>query len=334
MSSSSNVGIVFTLIASCFYGFYPVYYKQLPDVPSFQLVCHRVVWSFLTLIPFLLWQVKWETFRATVFKPKALGIYLASGVCIVGFWCFLLWGIANDYIVEVSLGGFINPVFSVLLAVVVFKEKLRLLQWASVVFALVGVLAIAIAYGRFPWLAICIGALLSFYGLFKRIAPLGPVEGVFIEMAWFTIPAIVAIIVFQVHGNGAFGHVGATQDALLVVSGIVTIVPLMMLSRGAQLISFTLFGVIQYITPILNFLVGTVIYHEPFSTSKMIGFILVWVALIVYTVEGIIVQKRNAAAATTSSLEEKEEKEESHDTDSVPQSPSSGFKAVDSPPPV
>ncbi|CAK5181927.1 unnamed protein product [Aphanomyces euteiches] len=321
---TSKVGITYAVVAAAIYGVYPIYFKQLPDVRPFQLVCHRVVWSFVTLIPVFLWQIDWTAaWRDAAWKPKVLGLYLASGVLIASFWCFLLWGIHHDYIVETSLGGFVNPIFSVLLAVAVLKERLRLLQWVAVALAILGVLVIAIAYGRFPWLAISMGALIAAYGFLKRLAPLGAIEGVVIEMAWLLLPAIVGLIAFERHGTGAFGHVSGTQNALLVLSGIVTVFPLLLLSRSAQLISFTLFGVIQFIYPIINVLVGVFIYHEPFSTSKLTGFVLVWLALSLYTVEGIIAEKQRRSADKDIVMKSNE--------DCTPQSPTSTFKTIDSP---
>ena len=320
---STKTGIVYACIAFVTYGLYPVYFKQLPDVPSLQLACHRVVWSFALLVPLFMCQVDWTTFRETALKPKVFGTYLVSGLSLGSMWYLFLWGIANNYIVETSLGFFMNPVFTVLLAVVVLKERLRKWQWVSVVLAILGCLVIAIAYGIFPWLAFSIAILLATYGYVKSTAPLNAIEGVMIELGYLVLPAIGGLIAFEVHGTGAFGHVSGTQNALLVLAGLVTVFPLLLFASAAHMISFSLLGILQYIGPIMNFVIGVAIYNEPFSTSKLIGFILVWMSLALYTAEGIIVRRRAEKEMTIDSdIEEKE-------LESVPDTPTSGFKPVE-----
>ncbi|CAK4105697.1 unnamed protein product [Aphanomyces euteiches] len=322
--SGAKTGVIYACIAFVTYGIYPVYFKQLPDVPSLQLACHRVVWSFALLVPLFVWQVDWKSFRETALKPKVFATYLVSSLSLGGMWYLFLWGIANNYIVETSLGFFMNPVFSVLLAVVVLKERLRLWQWVSVALAILGCLVIAIAYGKFPWLAFSIAILLTMYGFVKSTAPLKAIEGVTIELGYLFLPALGGLIAFEVHGTGAFAHVSGTQNALLVLAGLVTVFPLLLFASAAHMISFSLLGLLQYIGPIMNFVIGVAIYHEPFSTSKLIGFILVWMSLALYTVEGIIIRRRGAEKETTidSDVEKK-------DIDSVPDTPTTGFKQVE-----
>ncbi|KAF0730398.1 hypothetical protein Ae201684P_021843 [Aphanomyces euteiches] len=316
---SANVGVLLACIAFVTYGLYPIYFKQLPDVPPLQMACHRVVWSFALLVPLFLWQVEWKTFRDAALKPKVLATYFVSGAAIGSMWYLFLWGVSKDYIIETSLGFFINPVLSVLLAVVVLKERLRVWQWVSIALAMVGVLVIAIAYGKFPWLAITLGVLLATYGFVKSTAPLNAVEGVTMELGFLFLPAVCILIVCEVQGSGAFGHISATQNAMLVLCGVVTVIPLLLFAHAAHLISFSLLGLLQYIGPIMTFVIGVVIYHESFATPKLIGFIIVWIGLLVYIIESFVFQRMAASAVDDADIQK---------TVSVPGTPSSDFEAV------
>ncbi|CAK4631542.1 hypothetical protein AeMF1_005959 [Aphanomyces euteiches] len=318
---SANVGVLLACIAFAIYGIYPVYFKQLPDVPPLQMACHRVVWSFALLVPLFLWQVEWKTFRDAALKPKVLATYFVSGVAIGGMWYLFLWGVSKDYIVETSLGFFINPTLSVLLAVVVLKERLRVWQWISIAMAIAGLLVVAIAYGKFPWLAISLAVLLTIYAFVKSTAPLNAIESMTIEMGYLAIPAVCILVVCEVQGSGAFGHISATQNALLVLCGVATVVPLLLFAHAAPMLSFSVLGVLQYIGPIMNFIFGVALYHESFETTKLIGFIIVWSGLLVYVVEGFIVQR--AALSSTENTDEENSKMED-----VPTTPTFGFEGV------
>ncbi|KAH9121814.1 hypothetical protein LEN26_008341 [Aphanomyces euteiches] len=295
--SSASIGVVCACSAFVIYGFHSIYFKQLGDVPPLQLTCHRVVWTFAMALPLFLWRIEWKRFRERPMKPKVLGQYFLAGTSVSGMWFAFLWGVSNAMIVETSLGFFLNPILSVLLAVIVLKERLRLWQWIAIALAFAGVLEIAIAYGKFPWLAITIGVLLALYGFVKSTAPLNAIESVTIEMGFLALPSFCILVVSEAQGTAAFGHVSSTQNALMALSGVVTLIPLLLFAHAAHMISFSLLGLLQYIGPILTFIFGVAIYREPFGPSKMIGFILVWSGLLVYIVEGFVVQR--LASSTT-----------------------------------
>ncbi|KAH9119019.1 hypothetical protein LEN26_004495, partial [Aphanomyces euteiches] len=326
---SAKIGIASAATAFAIFGIYPVYFKQLPDVPPFQLACHRMLWSFVTLLPLFLSQVEWKTFRGSALQPKVLGAYFVSGIAIGGLWLLYQWGITKGHIIEISLGFFMNPIFTVLAAVFVLKERLRVWQWVSVGLAILGVLVIAIAYGKFPWLSISIGSLLALYGFVKSTTPLTAVESVTIEMAYLFLPALAYLVACQVQGTGAFGHVSATQHVLLVLSGVVTVVPLLLFGYAAHLIPFSLLGLIQYIGPMLNFILGAGVYHEPFSTSKLIGFILVWLALATYGIEGLVVKKPSSSAAIPIATPTESDLAAKDGAETLPSTPTGDFSLVE-----
>ncbi|KAF0697746.1 hypothetical protein As57867_011535, partial [Aphanomyces stellatus] len=210
---------------------------------------------------------------------------------MAGTWILFFWGVLSGYVDVTSLGVFISPVLSVVLALIVFKEPLRLWQRLSVLLATAGVLVVAIANAKFPALGISIATLLSTYSLIKKGAHVGSIDGVMVEVALMFPPSLAYLVYCQVQGTGVFLHTSASIDWLLFGCGIVTIIPLLLFAYAAPLISFTLLGIIQYINPIIQFLLGVFVYHEAFSTSKLIGFICVWVSLAIFAFESILVYR-------------------------------------------
>ncbi|RHZ42215.1 hypothetical protein DYB26_011331 [Aphanomyces astaci] len=307
---SSQLGITYAVVAFIVYGMYPLFFKQIHNVPSVQIVLHRIVWSFVLLVPLFLWRGDWANFRATALtKPKTLAIYLTAAIAMGGAWMLFMWGVLSGYIIETSLGFFMNPIFSVILAVVVLKEPLRRYQIVSVALAFAGVLVVAVAYGKFPWLGLSLAIVLSIYGFIKKTAPLGSLDAVTLEMAFLFVPSLVALCVFDSQGTGAFLRVGTstTTDVLLVFCGVVTVVPLLLFASAAPLMSFTLLGILQYIGPIMNFAIGVFVYNEPFSTPKLLGFVLVWLALTVFAVESVVMARILRRTQSNAPTEEEDE---------------------------
>ncbi|CAK4086377.1 unnamed protein product [Aphanomyces euteiches] len=326
MSSQERLGVTYAVLSAVIVGFYPFYYKQLKDVPSVQIVLHRIVWSLLFLIVVVYWRGTWANFRATAFKPKILAVYFASAVSVIGAWLLYVWGVMSGNIIQTSLGFFINPILSVVLAVFVLKEPLRRWQKVAVACATAAVLVVAIAYGKFPWLGVSMALVLSTYGFIKKLAPLGPLDGVFLEISILFLPSLITLIVMEVNGTGAFIHVGATQSILVAGCGVVSTIPLLLFAEAAPMIPFALFGILQYISPTLNFLIGIFVYHEPFSTTKLIGFILVWIALAIFAVDSIVASRAKPQDTTELSDEKSQVKEIIAD---MPSTPTAEFKAVD-----
>ncbi|CAK4268724.1 unnamed protein product [Aphanomyces euteiches] len=297
MTAQERLGVTYMFLSAVIFGLTSIYYKQLKDVPSVQIVLHRIVWSLFFLLALVFWSGLYANFCATAFKPKILAIYFVSAI-LVGALC---------------LGFFINPIFTVLLAVIVLKEPLRRWQKLAVFCVFAAVLVVVIVYGKFPWLGISLALVLAFYGLIKKLVPLSPLEGVVLEMMYLFIPSLVALIALEVHGTGAFGHVGTTQNILT--------------AGAAPLISFSLLGLLQYLSPIINFFLGIFAYHEPFSTAKLIGFILVWIALTIFAIDGVMATRVKPDDAADGSTESSPVKEE--DVTALPATPTADYKDVD-----
>ena len=280
-----NKGIWNGLAAYALWGFFPIYWKLLQQVPALQVIGHRIGWSFLLLIAVILFTNQWKNFRAAAFTPKVIGIYAIAGILLTINWLIYVWGVNSGYIVETSLGYFINPLISVLLGVLFLRERLRLAQWIPVGLAAAGVLYLTVTYGRLPWIALSLAFSFGIYGLVKKLAPLGSLYGLTLETALVFPVALIYLVFVEATGTGAFLHGGALTAILLIGTGAVTSIPLLMFASAARQIPLTMIGVLQYIAPTIQFLIGVFLYHEPFDQSRLIGFSLVWLALIFFWVE-------------------------------------------------
>ena len=286
-----NKGIWNGLAAYAMWGFFPIYWKLLHDVPALQVIGHRISWSFLLLVGVILLTNQWKNFRSAALVSKVIGIYAIAGVLLTINWLVYVWGVNAGFIVETSLGYFINPLISVLLGVMFLRERLRPLQWIPVGLAAAGVLYLTVTYGRLPWIALSLAFSFGIYGFVKKLAPLGSLYGLTLETA-LVFPAAVLYLTFaQATGTGAFLKGGALTDLLLIGTGAVTSIPLLMFASAARQMPLTMIGILQYIAPTLQFLIGVFLYHEPFDQSRLIGFSLVWLALLIFWVENYLANR-------------------------------------------
>src|SRR5512146_2607878 len=286
-----NKGILNGIGAYILWGLFPVYWKLLHQVPALQVIGHRISWSFLLLIVVVLLTRQWKDFRSAALTSRMLGIYFIAAVLLTVNWLVYVWGVNAGFIVETSLGYFINPLFSVLLGVIFLRERLRPAQWIPVAIAAVGVIYLTIVYGRLPWIALSLAFSFGFYGFVKKLAPLGSLYGLTLETALVFPIALIYLAFVGVTGTGAFLHEGLQTDLLLIGAGAVTTIPLLMFASAARQIPLTVVGLLQYIAPTLQFLIGVFIYREPFDHAHLIGFGIVWVALVIFWVENFTAQR-------------------------------------------
>lgn len=287
-----NKGILNAFGAYFIWGLVPIYWKLIKHVPAIQLIGHRIIWSFILLALFLLISRKWRTLYAMASDRKILRIYFAAAV-LVGFnWFIYVWAVNAGFILEASLGYFINPLFSVLLGVVFLRERLRFFQWVSVGLAAAGVLYLTIAYSRPPWIALGLTLTFGLYGLVKKKAPLSSIDGLTLESGILFLPGLLFLVYQNWIGQGAFLHTGLRSDFLMAGAGLVTTIPLIMFTYAAQRIPLTTIGILHYITPTCQFLLGVLIYGEAFKSTQAIGFGIVWTALLLFCIEGLS-QTRN-----------------------------------------
>ncbi len=279
-----NPGILAAIGAYVSWGLLPIYWKLLGHVPTPQLLCHRIVWSFAALMLFLAANRRFKALGRSL-GPGIWGSYAMASLLIGVNWFIYVWSVNAGFMVEASLGYFINPLLSVGLGVVFLRERLRLLQWLPLGLAATGVAYLTVHYGRPPWIALSLAVSFSLYGLVKKKAPLGAFEGLTLETGLLLLPALGFLVFSEQAGNAAFLHAGTRSDLLLMGAGIVTTAPLVMFAAAAHRIPLTMIGFLQYIAPTIQFLLGVFIYHEPFSHTQMVGFSLVWAAVLLFLME-------------------------------------------------
>jgi chloramphenicol-sensitive protein RarD len=277
-----NKGILYAVGAYTIWGLLPIYWKLLDHVPSFELLLHRVIWSFLLVTAIILVRNKWAAFQEAVSTWRVLRVYLISAALIAINWGLYVWAVNAGFIVETSLGYFINPLVSVLLGVLILGERLRPMQWVPIGLAAGGVLYLTISYGTLPWIALTLAFSFGLYGLAKKTAPLDSLYGLSLEMAVLLVPALATLVYFEVEGQAAFLHADLTTTLMLLGTGVVSTVPLLMFSMAARRIPLSMVGLLQYIAPTLAFFLGVFVYGEPFTHERLVGFSLVWAALVLY----------------------------------------------------
>jgi chloramphenicol-sensitive protein RarD len=284
-------GIWYAIVAYSIWGLFPLYWKPLHNVPTLQIIGHRIGWSFILLILIIVLTRQWRAFRAVAFERRTLGIYTVSAILISVNWLIYIWAVDAGFIVESSLGYFINPLLSVLLGVIFLREKLRAWQWVPVALAAVGVVVVSVAYKSFPWIAVSLAFSFGLYGLVKKRAPLNSLQGLTIETGILFIPALLYLLTLEAQGQGSFLHSDATSNLLMIGAGAVTTIPLLLFSSATQRIPLAMVGIIQYVTPTMQFLLGIFVYKENFTMEQLAGFGLVWVALILFTLEGLLARR-------------------------------------------
>lgn len=283
------------------WGLFPLYWKQLHAVPALEVVAHRVVWSFVFLLAVVIFSRRFQQVKTMLRNRRMLLIYSVSAVLLSINWLTYIWGVNAGFVVEASLGYFINPLMSVLLGVIFFKERLRLWQWAAIGIAAIGVIYLTIAYGQLPWIALVLATSFGIYGAIKKLAPVDPLAGQTLEMTIMLIPGILFVVYSEMTVGSGFLHAGWLATVLLMLGGVVTAVPLLMFAGAARRIPLSLVGILQYIAPTLQFSIGVWVYGEDFSTARVIGFSIIWFALAVYTVESLIVRQRKISLPATGS---------------------------------
>jgi len=250
-----------------------------------QIIGHRIAWSFVLLAFVILLKGEWKNFRTSVSSFKIFMIYFTASALLSVNWFIYVWGVNSGRIVEASLGYFINPIFCVMLGMIFFHERLRLFQWIPVILATAGVIYLTFQYGRVPWIAITLAFTFGLYGLVKKLAPLDSLFGLTFETA-IAFPLALAYLVFAgFSGTGSFPGTDNVSNILLIGTGVVTSVPLLLFASAARQIPLTMIGILQFISPTIQFLIGVLVYNEIFDRSDMIGFGLVWVALIIFWLE-------------------------------------------------
>ncbi len=295
-------GIWLGIGAYAIWGLFPIYWHWLNQVPALQILAHRIVWSFVLLAVVVTIGRQWRVFRAEALKPRLLRIYFVAALLLSANWLIYVWAVNAGYVVESSLGYFINPLLSVLMGALILHERLRRGQWLAVGLAAVGVAYLAIVYGALPWIALSLALSFGLYGLVTKQAPLNALHGLTLEMLILFGPMLLYLIGANAQGQGVFLHADSTTTLLLIGAGPVTVIPLVMFASAVRSVPLSTIGILQYITPTLQFLIGLIIFQEPFTPIRLIGFGLVWLAVIIFTLESLWTRRQIAQQATNARL--------------------------------
>jgi chloramphenicol-sensitive protein RarD len=285
-------GTVLGLVAYLWWGAFPLYWPLLKPAGAVEILAHRVVWSLVVAV-ILLGVV--HTWRDVPRTRRQLGLLSASGVLIGINWGVYIWGVNHHHVVETSLGYFVNPLVTVGLGVVVLGERLRRLQWSAVAIAAVGVVVLTVQAGRPPWIALILAFSFGGYGLIKKVVGVEPVVGLTVESALLGPVALGYLIIGASTGHTTFASHGVGHGALMASAGPVTIVPLLAFAAAAPRVPLSRLGLMQYLTPTIQFVIGVTVRHEPLGAVRLIGFVLVWIALIVFTLDSANAMRRRYA---------------------------------------
>jgi len=290
-------GLAYGVTAYLLWGLFPLYWPLLKPASALEILAHRMLWS-LAFVAVLLWRTRaWRHIRAVTADREKRLLLGAAAVVITANWGTYIWGVNTGHVVETSLGYFINPLFTILLGVLLLHERLRRTQWVAVGIASVAIVVLTVGYGRLPWIALVLATSFGLYGYFKKRARVGAVESLAIETGYLAIPALTTLIIIQLHGSLVFAQHSAGNTTLLVLTGAITAIPLLFFGAATRRLPLSVMGLVQYLAPVIQFVVGVTVDHEKMPTERWIGFGLVWVALIVLTWDGLRRQRRPAPAA-------------------------------------
>ena len=290
-------GLWVAIASFVLWGVMPLYWHALKAVPSLQIVMHRIVWSAVFVVGWLTWQQR-DWLRCALSKPRVGWMLLLSGVLIAFNWGLYIWAVNAGHVVESSLGYFINPLMNVVLGVVFLRERLTRVQWLSVAIATTGVVWLTARVGHLPWIAIGLALSFALYGLIRKLAAVDSVVGLGVESVYLFLPALVVLLWGEAHGSGGFvGGWSLVLDALLVVGGALTALPLVGFAYAVRRIPLSTVGVLQYIAPTLQFLIGVLVLGETFDRTRAVGFAFIWIALLLFAGEGLWRTQRRAALA-------------------------------------
>jgi chloramphenicol-sensitive protein RarD len=285
-------GVLYAGAAFLIWGLSPVYWKALQRVPALEIVTHRVVWSFVFLMGLTLVQRRWGEFRDALKTPRTLMILALTTLLVSCNWLLYIWAVNAGYMLQASLGYYINPLVNVLLGLLFLKERLRRPQAVAVLLACAAVLFRTVSHGEPPWIALTLGFTFGFYGLIRKVAPVGSLVGLTVETLLLTAPGVAYLLFLESQAAGALFHGSRSLDALLVGTGVFTAVPLLCFNLGARRINLSTVGLMQYIAPSGMFLLAVLVYGEPFTAAQGWTFVMFWTALAIYSVDSVRAYRR------------------------------------------
>ncbi|XSG76877.1 EamA family transporter RarD [Herpetosiphon llansteffanensis] len=292
-------GILYAAGAYACWGFFPLYWKMLSSVPALEILAHRMAWSLVFVGFLVLVRGQIGQFLQVLRNRRTVLIYATSALLLGINWYVYIWAVNANHVVESSLGYFINPLVNVALGMLFLGERVRRWQGIAIGLATIGVVYLSVALGVLPWIALALAFSFGFYGLIRKTAALDSLQGLALETVVFFGPAAGYLLWLETQGKAAFGHQSWTVTLLLAGAGIVTAIPLLLFASGARQIPMTTLGLLQYINPTMQFSLGVLLYHEPISGAKLVGFAIIWIALALYSLESYLHRGQSLKPAAT-----------------------------------
>ncbi len=297
--ASFNRGIAATVGAFLIWGLLPLYLKPMNSVPALLIMSHRLLWCCLFVMAWLAWRGQLGNVRnALADGPTRLRLFVTALLISIN-WIVYVWGVNSGHVLETSLGYFINPLVNVLLGVLILRERLNKAQWTAVAFAGLGVAWLTLQTGKLPWIALSLAISFGLYGLIRKLVKVDAIAGLGAETLLIAPFAALYLGWLEYSGQGAFGNTSLGINLMLFAGGLVTAIPLALFAFGARIIPYSTVGLIQYIGPTMQLLLGIFLYHEPFTETRAIGFAMIWMALVIYGGDGLLRARRRPQKTTT-----------------------------------
>lgn len=282
-----HIGMLYAAVAYASWGLFPIYFKALQAIPPADILAYRIIWSLGFLFIVLAWRRQWAWIGKVLRHPKMLVGFAASSTLLAFTWLVYIWAVNHGRVLDASLGYFINPLFSVALGFLLLRERLRIGQWLAMALAVCGVVWLTWQSGHPPWIALVLAIAWAFYSVLRKTAALGALDGLVLETLLMFPIALGYLALLALAGQGSFAAAPPASQWLLVASGPLTALPLLLFAAGARRIPLSLLGLLQYISPTLQLVLGIWLYREPFDSTRLTGFVLIWSALAVYSLEGL-----------------------------------------------
>ena len=304
--SQLRLGYLYGTAAYICWGFFPLYFKVMRPAGPVEILAHRVLWSSVVLALLLVALRRLRAVAALLHRPRTLAGISTAATLIGVNWGVYIWGVNSGHVIETSLGYFINPLLTVALGMLFFGERLRRTQVVALVIGAAAVVELTVDYGRPPWIAVVLAVSFGCYSLVKKRLALPPADGLFVESSMLTVPALAYLFALSANGTATVANHGTGHALLLMSAGLVTAGPMLMFAAAANRIPLTSLGILQYLTPVLQLLCGLLVFHEPLPPARLLGFALVWLALVVFTWDVLRAahraRSRTAMLATTSAV--------------------------------
>ncbi|MFL6111916.1 MAG: EamA family transporter RarD [Catenulispora sp.] len=305
-AAERRLGVGFGIAAYGAWGMFPLYWPLLEPAGAGEILAHRMAWSLLAVSVLLALRrvpgggARWGWIRELLATPRKLVLLAGAAAVISVNWFVYIWSVNHGHTVDTAFGYFINPLVTVLFGVLLLRERLRRVQWVAVGIGAVAVVVLAVGYGKLPWIALVLAASFGTYALLKKLAAVPAAESMAVETTLQFLPAVGYLIWLQGHGTLALGHHGAGNTTLLILAGPVTVVPLICFGAAANRLPLSMVGLLQFLAPVLQFLIGVTVQHEPVPPARLAGFLIVWAALAVLTVDALRGARRTQTAASRS----------------------------------